>query len=188
MFPSADTAFVLAFSIIMLNTDLHNPAIKPERRMTKEGFRRNNRGISAGGDLEDAFLDAIFDRIQASPFTLKEDEDLKDRVDKEALGASGASLSQLLSGDASGRRRRAEAYSREREEMVRASVSRLRQTKTQARAALAAAAARADGGADAESADALAALAAANSAGGPCLLYTSPSPRDGLLSRMPSSA
>ena len=24
--------------------------------------------------------------------------------------------------------------------------------------------------------------------GGPCLLYTSPSPRDGLLSRMPSSA
>jgi brefeldin A-inhibited guanine nucleotide-exchange protein len=28
VFPSADTAFVLAFSIIMLNTDLHNPAIQ----------------------------------------------------------------------------------------------------------------------------------------------------------------
>lgn len=28
VFPSADTAFILAFSIIMLNTDLHNPAIK----------------------------------------------------------------------------------------------------------------------------------------------------------------
>ena len=35
----------------------------------------------------------------------------------------------------------------------------------------------------------LAAAAAANrSDTGPCLLYTSPSPRDGLLSRMPSSA
>jgi brefeldin A-inhibited guanine nucleotide-exchange protein len=65
VFPSPDTAFVLAFSIIMLNTDLHNPAVKPERRMTKDGFRRNNRGISGGGDLDDAFLDAIFDRIQA---------------------------------------------------------------------------------------------------------------------------
>ena len=28
LFASADTAFVLAFSIIMLNTDLHNPSIK----------------------------------------------------------------------------------------------------------------------------------------------------------------
>lgn len=30
VFPSADTAFILAFSVIMLNTDLHNPSIKPE--------------------------------------------------------------------------------------------------------------------------------------------------------------
>ena len=35
VFPTADAAFILAFSIIMLNTDLHNPAIKEERRMTK---------------------------------------------------------------------------------------------------------------------------------------------------------
>ena len=154
MFSSADTAFVLALSIIMLNTDLHNPAIKPERRMTKEGFRRNNRGISAGGDLEDSFLDAIFDRIQASPFTLKEDEDLKDRVATEALGARGASLSQLRAGAASGRRRRRAASARARRWCARA--SRLRQTKTQARGARGRGRAR-DGGADAESADAPAA-------------------------------
>ena len=30
----------ISFSIIMLNTDLHNPAIADERRMTKPGFRR----------------------------------------------------------------------------------------------------------------------------------------------------
>ncbi len=34
VFPSADVAFVLAFSVIMLQTDLHNPAIKEEKKMT----------------------------------------------------------------------------------------------------------------------------------------------------------
>lgn len=42
VFPDADTAFILAFSLIMLNTDLHNPNIK--NKMTKEQFLRNNRG------------------------------------------------------------------------------------------------------------------------------------------------
>ena len=31
VFPSADCAFILAFSIIMLNTDLHNPSIRSAR-------------------------------------------------------------------------------------------------------------------------------------------------------------
>jgi len=48
VFPSADTAFILGFSVIMLNTDLHNPSIKPERRMTIESFIRNNKGIADG--------------------------------------------------------------------------------------------------------------------------------------------
>ena len=57
VFPSADTAFILAFSVIMLNTDLHNPSIKPEKRMTVESFIRNNRGISVDGtDLPEEFL------------------------------------------------------------------------------------------------------------------------------------
>jgi Sec7-like guanine-nucleotide exchange factor len=50
----ADTAFVLAFSLIMLNTDLHNPNVK--HRMTKAAFLRNNRGINNGADLPEEFL------------------------------------------------------------------------------------------------------------------------------------
>ena len=69
VFPSADVAFVLAFSVIMLQTDLHNPAIKEEKKMTKDGFRRNNRGICNGSDLDAQFLDEIFDRIKAAPIT-----------------------------------------------------------------------------------------------------------------------
>ena len=80
VFPSADVAFILAFSIIMLNTDLHNPAIKEERRMTKDGFLRNNRGICDGQDLPAEFLSDIFDRIKKNPISLKEDDEARERV------------------------------------------------------------------------------------------------------------
>lgn len=80
VFPTPDVAFILAFSIIMLNTDLHNPAIKEERRMTKEGFIRNNRGICDGQDLPHDLLNSIFDRIKSNPISLKEDDDARERA------------------------------------------------------------------------------------------------------------
>ena len=86
VFPTADVAFILAFSIIMLNTDLHNPAIKEERRMTKEGFIRNNRGICDGQDLPEEMLTSIFDRIKVDPISLKEDDEARERVEGEQSG------------------------------------------------------------------------------------------------------
>ena len=80
VFPTADVAFILAFSIIMLNTDLHNPAIKEERRMTKDGFIRNNRGICDGQDLPHELLTSIFDRIKSNPISLKEDDEARQRA------------------------------------------------------------------------------------------------------------
>ena len=44
-FASADMAFILAFSTIMLQTNLHNPAIKDDKRMTKDQFIKQNKGI-----------------------------------------------------------------------------------------------------------------------------------------------
>lgn len=38
VFPHEDVAFVLAFALIMLNTDAHNPAIADKDKMTKEQF------------------------------------------------------------------------------------------------------------------------------------------------------
>jgi hypothetical protein len=86
VFPSADTAFILAFSVIMLNTDLHNPAIKQERRMTKEAFIRNNGGICDGKNLPDDFLIAIYDRIQKNQISLKEDDVAREKTDSQAGG------------------------------------------------------------------------------------------------------
>lgn len=80
VFPTADAAFILSFSIIMLNTDLHNPAIKEERRMTRDGFVRNNRGICDGQDLPEELLTGIFDRIKQNPISLKEDEEARERI------------------------------------------------------------------------------------------------------------
>lgn len=39
-----ETIFVLAFAIIMLNTDLHTASMKPEKRMKMEDFIKNLRG------------------------------------------------------------------------------------------------------------------------------------------------
>ncbi|KAI8865756.1 hypothetical protein GQ42DRAFT_111613, partial [Ramicandelaber brevisporus] len=60
-FANADTAYTLAFSVIMLNTDLYNPHLK--RRMTKPEFIRNNRGINDNASLPDEYLEEIYDEI-----------------------------------------------------------------------------------------------------------------------------
>jgi brefeldin A-inhibited guanine nucleotide-exchange protein len=117
VFLSPDTAFVLSFSIIMLNTDLHNPAIQDDRRMTKAGFRRQAEGIANGQNLEDSYLDAIFDRIKQNPISLKEDDQLR-----ASTVPVGGGLSDLFSSAATvAWRRKQEAYTKEREDIVRES-------------------------------------------------------------------
>lgn len=60
-FANEDAAYILAFSLIMLNTDRHNPNVK--RKMTKEEFLRANRGINAGEDFASDFLEGLFEAI-----------------------------------------------------------------------------------------------------------------------------
>lgn len=52
-----------AHSIIMLHTDLHNPQNK--KRMTKEEFVKNNRGIDGGKDVPRQLLEAVYDNIKS---------------------------------------------------------------------------------------------------------------------------
>ena len=49
---STDSVFIMAFAIILLNTDLHTPNLKPEKRMKPEDFVRNLRGIDDGSDVD----------------------------------------------------------------------------------------------------------------------------------------
>jgi brefeldin A-resistance guanine nucleotide exchange factor 1 len=66
-FSSADAAFVLAFSTIMLQTDLHNPAIAASTRLSADVFVRNNRVIHDGDDLPHDFLWSLYQAIKDAP-------------------------------------------------------------------------------------------------------------------------
>ncbi|GFY89806.1 SEC7-like guanine nucleotide exchange family protein [Actinidia rufa] len=70
-FTSADTAYVLAYSVIMLNTDAHNSMVKD--KMTKADFVRNNRGIDDGMDLPDEYLGALYDQIVKNEIKMNAD-------------------------------------------------------------------------------------------------------------------
>jgi Sec7-like guanine-nucleotide exchange factor len=60
-----DTAFILAFSIVMLNTDQHNPSIKPEKKMKVEDYIKMNRGIDQGGaNVDPELLTGIYHSIR----------------------------------------------------------------------------------------------------------------------------
>jgi hypothetical protein len=61
-FASAGTVFILLFSTIMLNTDLHNKNMK--KKMTLDEFIRNNRGINEGDDLPRQFLEDLYNEIK----------------------------------------------------------------------------------------------------------------------------
>ncbi|KAM0049164.1 putative Sec7 domain, armadillo-like helical, sec7 domain superfamily protein [Helianthus debilis subsp. tardiflorus] len=70
-FTSADTAYVLAYSVIMLNTDAHNSMVKD--KMSKADFIRNNRGIDDGKDLPEESLGALYDQIVKNEIKMKAD-------------------------------------------------------------------------------------------------------------------
>lgn len=71
-FDNEDVAYVLAFSLIMLNTDLHSTKIPQHKKMTQEGFLANNRGINNGGDVPAVTLTAMFNRIRDREIRMEE--------------------------------------------------------------------------------------------------------------------
>ena len=68
---SEDAVYVLAYSIIMLNTDLHNPQVT--RRMTTADYQRNLRGVNDGADFDQAYLAAIYDGIRRREIVMPEE-------------------------------------------------------------------------------------------------------------------
>eukprot|EP00984_Skeletonema_dohrnii_P016038 scaffold7036_cov82-Skeletonema_dohrnii-CCMP3373.AAC.1 len=93
-FKSADAAFILSFSTIMLNTDLHNPNMRDEKRMTLEQFIRNNRGINDGNDLPVDFLTNLYYEIKNDEIQVKQDL-LQDGVNNfDGLLASASGVAQ----------------------------------------------------------------------------------------------
>lgn len=83
LFQSADTVYVLAFSIIMLTTDLHSPQVK--NKMTKEQYIKLNRGISDSKDLPEEYLSQIYDEIAGHEIKMKNNSSIMNKPGKQII-------------------------------------------------------------------------------------------------------
>mmetsp|Transcript_5922 Transcript_5922/g.9632 ORF Transcript_5922/g.9632 Transcript_5922/m.9632 type:complete len:2029 (-) Transcript_5922:706-6792(-) len=73
-----DVGYLLSFSIIMLNTDAHNPSIRPDRKMTMEQFVRYNTNygsdIKQTIDIPRDFLEGIYNDINNVPLRTEKND------------------------------------------------------------------------------------------------------------------
>ncbi|CAL8072006.1 unnamed protein product [Calicophoron daubneyi] len=77
-FRSPETVEVLAYSLLLLHTDLHNPNLRRlGRQMTEQEFVNNNRGIDCDQDLPAELLRDMYHRIAETEF-----KTLPDPVDR----------------------------------------------------------------------------------------------------------
>jgi hypothetical protein len=66
---SGDSIVSLAYAVVLLNTDLHTPNLRAERRMTEKDFLANLRGAEGGQDFDHKMLKAIYKGIKKQAFT-----------------------------------------------------------------------------------------------------------------------
>ncbi|KAL3744597.1 hypothetical protein ACJRO7_013808 [Eucalyptus globulus] len=71
LFKNADTAYVLAYAVIMLNTDAHNPNISA--KMSKSDFVRMNAMNNADDNAPKELLEEIYDSIVKEEIKLKDE-------------------------------------------------------------------------------------------------------------------
>lgn len=115
-FRNSDTAHILAFSVMMLQTDLHSSQIK--NKMTPAAFVSNNRGIDDGKDLQKEYLEGLYAAVQANPFSLKEDDDARTRLASQ----QAQTVAQKM-----------QLFCQERDEIVSAATTKLMMPVTQRR-------------------------------------------------------
>ncbi|QSL64414.1 hypothetical protein MERGE_001715 [Pneumocystis wakefieldiae] len=72
-FTNADTAYFLAYSVIILNTDLHNPHIK--KRMTLNDFIKNTSKMNDGEQISESYLTEVYEEISNNEIVLKDEQD-----------------------------------------------------------------------------------------------------------------
>ncbi|XP_059634656.1 brefeldin A-inhibited guanine nucleotide-exchange protein 5 isoform X2 [Cornus florida] len=71
LFKNADTAYILAYAVIMLNTDAHNPLVWP--KMSKADFIRMNAMNDVEECVPQELLEEIYDSIIKEEIKMKDD-------------------------------------------------------------------------------------------------------------------
>ncbi|CAH2312463.1 cytohesin-4 isoform X1 [Pelobates cultripes] len=72
-FKSTDSCYIVSFSLIILNTTLHNPNVKQKPDLQQ--FQSIHKGIHAGGDLPTELLTEMYESLKKEPFKMPEEED-----------------------------------------------------------------------------------------------------------------
>lgn len=96
-----DALYILTYAIIMLNTELYNPNVKSQNRMSFPAFARNLRGVNGGGDFAEEFLQEIYDSIKENEIILPDEHENKHAFDfawKELLLKS-SSAGEMVVGE-----------------------------------------------------------------------------------------
>jgi len=114
VFRDSGSAFVLAFAIIMLNTDAHNDGIKPEKKMTFEQFARNLEGVDDGNNFPLTYLTAIYNNIVSNAIKFQ------DKASSSSSSSDSAEPEELTLSQ------QADAAVKEIQIFVRKAVARLR--------------------------------------------------------------
>ncbi|KAG9812503.1 hypothetical protein KCU63_g20478, partial [Aureobasidium melanogenum] len=115
-FANADTAYVLAYSVVMLNTDQHSAQVKV--RMTPEDFIKNNRGINDGQSLPDDYLKSIFEEIAQNEIVLDTERENAANLGMlpQGTGSLAANIGQAVANF--GRDLQREAYAQASDQMA----------------------------------------------------------------------
>lgn len=80
--PDSDSVFVLSYSIIMLNTDLHNPQVK--EHMSFEDYSGNLKGCNNSKDFPFWYLDRIYCSIRDKEIVMPEEHHGNERWFEDA--------------------------------------------------------------------------------------------------------
>lgn len=80
--PDADSVFILSYSIIMLNTDLHNPQVK--EHMSFEDYCSNLKGCYNQQNFPSWYLDRIYSSIRDKEIVMPEEHHGDDRWFEDA--------------------------------------------------------------------------------------------------------
>ena len=75
-FPESECAYYLAFSVLLLQTELHNPNVK--EKMTVEGFKGLLFSRESMKKLSDDYIAEVYDEISKNPLSLPEIERQKE--------------------------------------------------------------------------------------------------------------
>jgi len=70
-FQSAEVVYIVAFSMYVLNTDLHNNLVK--KKMTKQEFVRNCHRIEDTASVPQSYLEDLYKRLKKNPLVQESD-------------------------------------------------------------------------------------------------------------------